>query len=541
MKNAAWLGAMSMALGAACQSTPVASATTGSAPTPELKEPMGPAGATESAEPIMVDQPKDPALPGSGADFAKATMDEMVAASADVRSGVSPDAAVGRYVIVVVKLPTGDPQSLQKGRQAAMKRIAEYLGAQIEGSTESGYKEKTGSDGKSESSSFFKDYSAVRVNQTLGAVDTIGLATHDGRTLAGFILSEGAARRMQQISAQSEEAARKKAEGKPLEVEASGIALIENDNEAAAKERATESAKRTALEMAMGATVIGLSVMDSDDSTETFRQTCFSNTEGSLERYSVLSEGRDGNSYKIKILGTINPGKLLDNYRAHLRSIGDPVFCIDACGDPNIQAAANAFFQDKGFRVQEGAGCTWTIRMKPTFIQREDPQDNARNGFQCLIDAQLVNVRSGEVFANAGATAKGFSSMNGGPDVQRRKAAELAFKNMKTELHKKIEGTILRLAREGRPVTIEVRGIGAVDGVTTKLQEALAIRPGINDPVVSLRDGTVTIQLKALVQNDLVAKFVGADACAMATARSRPVLRQQDDEKIALEIQEVAK
>ena len=90
-------------------------------------------------------------------------------------------------------------------------------------------------------------------------------------------------------------------------------------------------------------------------------------------------------------------------------------------------------------------------------------------------------------------------------------------------------------------MTIEVRGIGAVDGVTTKLQEALAIRPGINDPVVSLRDGTVTIQLKALVQNDLVAKFVGADACAMATARSRPVLRQQDDEKIALEIQEVAK
>jgi hypothetical protein len=520
MKIAAWFGAMTMALGAACQATPIVSVASFSAPVLDLKEPM---------------------LPTGSADFAKSVMDEMVAASQDVRSGISPDAAVGHYVIVVVKLPTGDPQGLQKGRQSAMKQIAEYLGAQIEGSTESGYKEKTGSDDKSESSSFFSDYSAVRVNQTLGAVDTIGLATHDGRTFAGFILSEGAARRMQKISAQSEDAARKKAEGKPLEVEASGIALIENNNEATAKQSATESAKRTAIEMAMGATVIGLSVMDRDDSTETFRQTCFSNTEGNLERYEILSEGRDGNSYKVRIRGTINPGKLLENYRAHLRSIGDPVFCIDACGDPNIQAAANAFFQEKGFRVQEGAGCTWTIRMKPTFVQREDPQDNSKNGFQCLIDAQLVNVRSGEVFANAGATAKGFSSMNGASDVQRRKSADLAFKNMKSELHKKIEGTILRLAREGRPVTIEVQGIGTVDGVTTKLQEALALRPGINDALVSLRDGTVTIKLKALVQNDLVAKFVGVDACAMATANSRAVLRQQDDEKIVLEIQEVAK
>ena len=94
MKIAAWFGAMTMALGAACQATPIVSVASFSAPVLDLKEPI---------------------LPTGSADFAKSVMDEMVAASQDVRSGISPDAAVGHYVIVVVKLPTGDPQSLQKG------------------------------------------------------------------------------------------------------------------------------------------------------------------------------------------------------------------------------------------------------------------------------------------------------------------------------------------------------------------------------------------------------------------------------------------
>ncbi|MFZ4068390.1 MAG: hypothetical protein ACOYKF_12695 [Phenylobacterium sp.] len=140
-----------------------------------------------------------PAVPYPS-DFAKTAMSEMVASSEDARSGISPDAEVGRFVIVIVKVPSNDARGIDKARQDAMKRIGEYLGAQVEASTESGYKEKTDAAGKSESSSFFKDYSAVRVNQTLGAVDMIGLGTQDGRTVAGFILSEGAAKRMQAIS-----------------------------------------------------------------------------------------------------------------------------------------------------------------------------------------------------------------------------------------------------------------------------------------------------------------------------------------------------
>ncbi|MFZ4068389.1 MAG: hypothetical protein ACOYKF_12690, partial [Phenylobacterium sp.] len=67
--------------------------------------------------------------------------------------------------------------------------------------------------------------------------------------------------------------------------------MIEEGNQAAAQEKALEVAKRTALEMAMGASMVGLSVLDRDDSSETFRQTCFSTTEGSLASFRVMSEG----------------------------------------------------------------------------------------------------------------------------------------------------------------------------------------------------------------------------------------------------------
>jgi hypothetical protein len=476
-------------------------------------------------------------IPETRGDFSRSLMDEMIARGEDTRSGNSPDPEVGRYVIVIVKLPSSDPRAIQKGRQDAMKQIGEYLGASVEASTEAGYKEKSGADGKSESSSFFKDYSAVRVNQTLGAVDMIGLGGQDGRTVAGFVLSEGAAKRMQQISEESAKALKAKNDGQPLEVEATGIALIEADNQAAAQEQALAVAKRSALEMAMGASVIGLSVMDRDDSTETFRQTCFSTSEGDICSFRVLSEGAQGRSYLVRIRATVQQGKLLENYRSHLRSIGDPVFCIDASGDKNIQLAANAFFEEKGFRIKEGGDCGWTIRLEPRFNEREDPRNNARQGYQCLITARLSNLKTGEVFADAGATAKDFDSMDGGPDVQKRRAAEKAFKNMREELHKKIEGTILRLAREGRPVTVEVRGIGTIDGATTKLTDALALRPGINDAKVNLRpDGTVVVELKALVASDLVARFVGADACACADGKSTPVLLEQDDSRVVIDI-----
>jgi hypothetical protein len=111
---------------------------------------------------------------------------------------------------------------------------------------------------------------------------------------------------------------------------------------------------------------------------------------------------------------------------------------------------------------------------------------------------------------------------------------------MKAELHKKIEDTIMRLAREGRPITVEIRGLSGEDGATTRLPDALALRPGINDAKVNLRpDGTIVVELKSVLASDLVGRFVGADACNLAKAAgSRPVIERQEDHAIALRIVE---
>ena len=487
------------------------------------------------------------AVPGPSAAMHAPTEDPrtivaaMAAADETIRSGKSSDAAVGQYVIVLAKVPSNDPQGVDEARQDAMKQIGEYLGVQVESVTESGYRESKGADGISESKSYFRDYSAAHVNLTLGAVDMIGLAKQDGRTVAGFMLSEGGARRMQAMSDESAKALKAKKDGKPLEVDATGLAMIVGGDQAKAQRDALEVAKRNALEMAMGASVIGLTILDRDDAgVETFRKTCFSTTEGGIAAFQVLEEGSAGDCYRVRIRAVVQQGKLLDNYRSHLRSLGDPVFCIDASGNVDLQRLANDFFQSKGFRIHEGGGCRWTIQLRPAFTTREDPRNTTRTGTQCVISGKLTDSATGEVSADVGATAKGFDSMDGGDPVQRRRSVEMAFRNMREELHRKIDESIVRLAREGRPFTVTIAGLGGVDDVTMRLTQALALRPGVNDPEVSLREGEITIRMKTLLPNDLLAKFVGSDACALVEGSSARLVTQ-GEANISITVERVAR
>lgn len=475
---------------------------------------------------------------GDAGSLGKSVLAEIIAGSANPRSGKSPDPEIGSYVVVKVDLPTDDPRAIQKGRQAAMKLIGEYLGARVEAKMESGYKQQASGDGKAESARFFRDYSAIRVDMVLGAIEMVGLGTENGRSVAGFMLSEGAARRMQDISEQSAAALKAKQEGKPLEVAATGIAMIERGDVATARTKALESAKQLALEMAMGASVVGRSLMDRSETATKFRETYFSSTEGRVANYSIERDEPEGETFVVRIRATIQQDKLLEDYRAHLRSIGDPVFCVDACGNADLQAAANAFFKGKQFSIKEGADCAWIIRLEPSFTKRTDPQNSSRTGQQCLISATLVNARTREVLLQAGETARGFDSMDAGEEAQKRRAVLKAFGNMGKDLHGKIEEWILRVVREGRPVQVRIRGLDGIERVTTRLVEALSLRPGINDVKVGLeQDGAVVIDLKAQVASDLVVDFVAADACALAPAGAKPRLRKQADEEIVIDVE----
>lgn len=464
----------------------------------------------------------------ASADTPKDRLQAMAQASQDVASGTSSDPGVGDFVVVIVKLPSNDPRALAKARQDAMKRIGEYLGAEVEASTESRMTESSDSGGRAISSSFFRDYSAVRVNQTLGAVEMLGMVKVGERDAAGFVLSQGAAGRMQQLSEQAVESLKAKGAGKPMEVIGVGFAPIVGGDTGKAKEQAMLQAQRFAVEAAMGASVVGLAVKDSGEDSETFRETCVSNSDGSIATFTVLEEGPEDSNYRVKIRAVVQQGKLLDSYRAHLRTMGDPMFCVDAGGNDTLRQMAVDFFKEKGFRVSEGRDCDWSIVLTPKVNDYADPADPTRKTKRCQISVQVKNRRTGEINAQAGAPMKGICDIDGDADTQARVATENAFKRGRKELHERIDSAILRLAREGRPMKVVVTGIDTGADGSSSLVERLQLRPGLNDVKASVTGGSVVIDLKSVVANDLVAKFVSGDACALMPGSRARIVRADD-------------
>lgn len=463
-------------------------------------------------------------------DDPKAIVDTLITGGSGIQSGHSDDPKIGDFVVVIENLPDGDARAVEKARQQAMKRIGEFLGAKVETSTESSSKESTNSKGESTSSSYFHDFSAVRVNTVMGAVEMLAIRSQDKSRFAVFMLSEGASKRMQVLSEEATKAMKDKKSG-PIEVVAVGIATIQDNNQEVAKNKATESAKRFAIEMAVGASVVGLTVADQDDNSSTFRDSVISSSDGQIATYTTLSEGAIDGCYRVEIKAVIEQDKLVEKYNAHLQAMGDPLFSVDAPGDVTLQQLSSEYFIGKGFRVKNGGDCQWQILIKPTFTKRADPQDPAKSGFQCLIKVELRNARTGQIFAGISESGRGFSSMNGDVELQKRKSAEIAFKNVGDELHKKINEAVLKLAREGRPVIVRITSeLAREPRHISALQDSLALRLGMKNAKVSLKDGNVYVEVTAQIATDLVAKFVASDVCSLMPGSKSTITRQDGDE-----------
>jgi len=460
----------------------------------------------------------------------------MVRDSSSVRSGSSDDASIGQFVVVVVKLSTEDPQDMAETRQQAMKEIGKFLGARVATRTSMGSSETTDSGGRSIASRFFSDYSEVRVDQTLGAVEMLGIVKFQGRDAVAFTLTEGAAKRMQSLSEKAAESLRNREAGKPLEVEAVGFARMAGGDLAPARSRALLQAQRFAIEAALGATIVGLSVRDADDRSKTFRDTCVSNSDGQIARFDVLEEGAEGDNYRVRIRAVVQQGKLLDSYRAHLRAMGDPRIRVDASGETGLRQMATDFFREKGFRVSDGHDVDWVVILSPSVTDYADPADGARRTKRCQIGVQVKDLRSGEILLSlAPDRMKNICDIDGDASTQTRVATERAFKSGRAELHKRIAESIKRLGDEGRPVRVAVSGLDKSPEKVTKLVERLQQRPGLNDVKGSGSGGRIVLDLKSIVATDLVATIVAGDACAMSPG-SRSEVTVAHDGSVVIEV-----
>ncbi len=426
----------------------------------------------------------------------------------------------GQFVIALVRLESQGDAEFSKARQRAMQRIGEYLGAQVSSDVRSTSSETVDDSGKAHYSSFFSDTSQVQVEQTLAGIEGLKVVEFDHGLFVAYMLSEGAGRRREELS----RAAQERDRSGPVIVEAMGIATIIGPVEDA-KSKALDSAKRTAVEMALGATLVGMTFTSTEEDetklTSKFCDMAFSATNGFIDSFETLDE-REGPSktYLIRIKATIVANKIFDSYRAHLQAMGDPVFVVDTGGDQPLTDRMTQFFTEKGFRIAEGvAEPDWRIVAQSTYTERAHPTDK-KQGVQCQLALKLVNARTGDVASGISTDGKASDFQPGGLEAQKRRAVEMAFKKSADDLHNAINDSIVRMAREGRPVEIRIAGFdraetGVDAAVPSALQQRLAGIPGLNAPRAGVKNGWVTITLKSLLPSDMLAGLVSSEARAL--------------------------
>jgi len=464
-------------------------------------------------------------------------LQSMIRDDVEIRAGKTADGK--RFVIALVAAPSMQQSDLAKARQSAMQRIGEFLGAEVSSEVRSESSEMVEADGKAQYSSFFSDRSMVEVNRTLAGIEMLKPVASEGRPRCAFILSEASADRSRELS----KAARAVDRTKPVVVEVLGVG---DGPPAEARARARESAIQSAIDMVMGVTLVGMTFSmeeEGDAGTKSqFRNAAFSSTSGFIDNMEEIDSGKDGETYWVRFRVTVIANKIFENYDAHLKVLGNPVFGIDSGDDLPLYQIASEFFAGKGLSLVESGGrCDWTIRLRSNYTARSYPGDSSRTGVQCSIAVQILNARTGVVEAGIASDGRASDFGGGGESRQRELALQKAFAGCGDKLHKALNDTIVKLAREGRPVEVRIQGLsgedGSIDaGAPSRVQEAVGRLPGIRDPRVEVEAGSLVLKLQSLLPADLLAELVANEVCAIHAGASHGV-RKISSGEIELQIE----
>ena len=221
-------------------------------------------------------------------------------------------------------------------------------------------------------------------------------------------------------------------------------------NEAKAHANAVSEAQRNAIAQVMGMSMTSSSVKqtissetvdNNGDETfacdDSFKCRAFSACAGFIESSRVVDEKKTESAIFVTIVAKVAKGKLMDDYRAYLESMGNPGFCVRS-NDPALQEACSGFFGEFGLRM---VGNLYDA----AYIF--DAVGKVENGIATV----TITTRD----KTAGSTL--FSKSNSAMSAGSQSAAYLeVLKGMKKELHAGLDQFIGRANADGRKVTVRL-------------------------------------------------------------------------------------
>lgn len=375
-------------------------------------------------------------------------IEKINAGNKELVNGYSEETGV--YIISVGSAVIGNNVNKKVASEIALvkakENIAAFLGETISAESQHEVSEKTTND-NTEFSEFYKSVTKIGIDQFLCGITIFDVKEEKGSVKAVCYVTEKVIDQIKKLQSKKDELG-------PNTVSAVGLAVIINNRKDSAQKSALDAALRSAVEQVLGTDLLASTQVQND---EQLRSRIFAFAAGFIEEYRIISEDISDGNYIVSIVAKVQKEKLRHSYKNVLSSMGDPAFYV-TYDNEDVYSTFVGFFADLGFNV------TTDINSADYFVDisskfREiDPSKLKMEGTQLSLWLKIsdaVNKRELLTIRNQPGKATVFKLT---PERRMEKAAEMAFEQIKPELHEKLNKLIGGMAASGRPVKIVIMG-----------------------------------------------------------------------------------
>ena len=427
--------------------------------------------------------------------------------SQNIKCGKAPE--IGIWIIakgVVFKDNTLSQNEMSEmGLAVAKKEMAAFIGTHISGRVEYERTHKTvdiNGEEKSEFTEFLREANSIDINQFLRGVAVIS-QVDKGDVVWVYCFTSGSV-----INAASEMEAQK-LQLPPNTVRAIGLSVLNSGNLETQRQAALASARRMAVEQVLGSNVAATTQVQ--DSAK-IQSKIYANAAGFVEEYRILSEGDFPGGYRIEIVARVAKDKLLSDYSAVMKSMGDPGFAIRT-NHQELYHSLNDFFTSLGIRVlTEPTDADYIIDAMGDFRAVRHPATGI-TGVQLSLWLRIFDARSGqELFAMKNDPKKA-AVFHAKGERQVELSAEKAYQQLRRPLHEKLNAMLGKMATTGREIRVFIENYSSAFSPEVELiVKSLEMTPGCSNANMNVNSITAeaVIRVNYTATIEALSKFLVA-------------------------------
>lgn len=363
-----------------------------------------------------------------------AIADQLMSDGAETLAGETPE--TGLWVVAVGFAPM-EGKSRKDATALASLEAKNALGSFLTSQIASAAQLHEQEDDSGTSASFSR-WVTADVSELLKGVQIVKTFVKDNEMVAVAFLTEKTADASNRLR-------RAMAKERPGTVEATGSGPT--------KDAAVQAACRSALEQVCGTSIVASDAVVGD----AVRARAYSDVQGIVSAYRILSQEYEESVYTVKIVAEIDKDELQESYGAQLKSVGDPLFFLTSTNDDALRQMGD-WFIGKGMKTTLNKGTSdYKIEILTKFNNRKHPS-SGKMGVQLQMTIVCYDKAGVQLFTLQNNPRKA-AAFIGDAERQAQIAVEKAVKQIGKPLHERLQRAIADMVNNGRTVRMVFRNV----------------------------------------------------------------------------------